>query len=73
MFYKNEFVGNYEELLYGDYTQATSHLQLQSLIEKLSKTLTTFQQHSAPAALKEAYQHRLMQVTKYYVSVGGTL
>lgn len=73
MFYKNEFVGNYEELLYGDYREATSHEELQSLIEKLSRILSTFHQYKAPDVLKEAYQHRLMEVTQYYLSVGGTL
>jgi len=71
MFYRNEFVGNWEDIIYGDITEAKNHLELQSLINKIQQTLIVFADGEAPDILKVTYQKRLEEVLDYYIKMGG--
>jgi hypothetical protein len=73
MFYNNTFVGNWEDLIYGDYTEATTLQELKSMIESLTSQLEAFHTHKAPAELMQPYQQRLVELVKYFISVGGNL
>ena len=73
MFYKDTFVGNVFEMLDCDLKEAKTLRELESLIEKLSKTVRTFHEHSAPDELKVAYEKRLGEVVSYYRAMGGTV
>jgi hypothetical protein len=73
MFYRNEFVGNWEDMIYGDITEAKSHLELESLIKKLQNNLDTFYAHDAPDMIKETHQKRLEEVLSYYMLMGGSV
>jgi len=72
MFYKDECVGNWEDMIYGDITQAKSHLELESLINKLQNNLGTFYEHTAPDIIKQTHQKRLEEVLLYYQRMGGS-
>jgi hypothetical protein len=73
MFYNNTFVGNHIDLYEGDYTQATTLQELKSLIEQLTLNLDTFNRYDAPEELITPTQERLVQVIKYFISMGGSL
>lgn len=73
MFYQNEFVGDHNDLYYGDITEAESHLQLKDLIKKLQNDLNTFHTYNAPDIIKQHCQERLIEVISYYRSMGGRL
>ena len=73
MFYNNMFVGNHEDIIFGDYTEATTLQELKSLIEALTKNLETFHRYDAPKELIIPTQERLVEVVKYFISMGGTL
>lgn len=73
MFYKDKFVGNLIDLLFGDYKEATTLQELKSLIEKLVMHLESLHSYNAPEELTIATQERLVEVAKYFVSVGGEL
>ena len=77
MFYRNEFVGNLDDIIYGDITEAKNYLELQSLIKQIQQTLNVFadseKTHPAPDILKVTYQKRLEEVLDYYIKMGGNL
>ena len=73
MFYKNTFVGNIDELLFGDYTEATTLQELKSLIEELTQQLEMMHRYNAPEELITPRQERLVDVAKYFMSMGGSL
>jgi len=73
MFYKNKFVGNVGNILEDDYREAKSLEELESLIEAIARLQRGMQEFNAPEPLKIVCQNRLMEVTQYYLSMGGTL
>jgi hypothetical protein len=73
MFYNNTFVGNHEDTIFGDYTEATNLQELKSLIERLTQNLETFHRYNAPEELITPTQERLVEVVKYFISMGGEL
>lgn len=73
MFYKNKFVGNVGNILEDDYREAKSLEELESLIEAIARLQRGMQTTNAPEPLKIVCQNRLMEVTQYYVSMGGKL
>jgi hypothetical protein len=73
MFYNNTFVGNHDDIIFGDYTEATTLQELKSLIEELTKNLEIYHKYNAPEELITPTQERLVEVVKYFISMGGTL
>ena len=73
MFYKNKFVGNLINILEGDYREAKSLEELESLIEAIARLQRGMQEFNAPEPLKIVCQNRLMEVTQYYLSMGGKI
>lgn len=73
MFYNDTFVGNHEEILVADITEAKTLNELEGLINAITKTLWTFDQYNGPEMLKEVYNKRLAEVISYYRSMGGSI
>ena len=74
MFYRNEFCGNWEDIIYGDITEAKNYLELESLIKQIQQTLNVFaDSETTPDILKVTYQKRLEEVLDYYIKMGGNL
>ena len=65
MFYNGKFVGNWEDAIYGDYTQAKTLGEIESLIQSITNKLTLFDK-SAPEILRKTYQARLEEIMSYY-------
>jgi hypothetical protein len=74
MFYRNEFVGNWEDIIYGDITEAKNYLELESLIKQIQQSLNVFNDsEKTPDIWKVTYQKRLEEVLDYYIKMGGNL
>lgn len=71
MFYNNRFVGNLGEMMDGNFREAKTLAELESLIEALTRHTRVCHTMKAPEIIKEASQKRLEEVVHYYIQMGG--